>query len=441
MKKLLLFATLLLSVVNIVDAQISTTLTNNWKKTLVDGNFTAIGTDSRCIAYYNGKLYFSDRSGTTTTSEKKIQIYDASTGNFIKAVTLSTINDANGNNSIRIDNSGNIIISNLTTDARTTAFHVWKMANEDDTPTLIIDYTAPTDGSTGAIRIDFSAIYGDVNGNGYIMAPITTTGTVDDQDKTILKWNINSGTISSTPDKIILQDYSPTSATSNGTFAQITPINESSFYFDGTTTYPTIYNMSGTTVDGFANTTGVTTPIAAANGIAHVELSGADFIVCGANTTTTYATSPVMNSFYLYKMGDGNTFSGMTLLNTFPATGMGGTTNGSSVVLPIIEKISETKANIYLYAYLNGFAKYELNVDNTTTNINNANSNKNSIVCKNGIIYFPDAAIVEMFSASGQKLLSKHNMSSISAPTYAGIYIVKTTNLTGQSTIQKLIVK
>lgn len=140
-------------------------------------------------------------------------------------------------------------------------------------------------------------------------------------------------------------------------------------------------------------------------------------------------------------MGDGNTFSGMTLLNTFPATGMGGTTNGSSVVLPIIEKISETKANIYLYAYLNGFAKYELNVDNTTTNINNANSNKNSIVCKNGIIYFPDAAIVEMFSASGQKLLSKHNMSSISAPTYAGIYIVKTTNLTGQSTIQKLIVK
>jgi len=349
----------LISVASIINAQ-DVTSSATWIKSLNTGNFSLTGTDLRCMAYANSKLYFGDRIGTATTSAKKIQVYNTTTGDFIKTVTLPDINDAYGNNTIRTDAAGNLILMNLALDARTTPFHVWKMANEDATPTLIIDYTDPS--ATKAVRIDFGSIYGDVNGEGYILASISTSGTVTDQDKTILKWNINSGVVSSTPEKIILQSYSPAAVTSNGGYAQIYPVNATQFYVDGATTYPTLYNTNGTIADGFSNApAGITKPITNANGIATVKLGTTDFLICGANTETALATK---NCFYLYKMGDGGTFAGMTLVETLPIIGFGTVVNGSAVVLPIIEKVNESKANIYLYAYKNGYAKYELNLNN-----------------------------------------------------------------------------
>jgi len=360
----------LISIANIINAQ-EVTSSCKWIKSLNEENFTSfVGADSRCMAYANGKLYFGDRNGTGTTgSAKKIQIYDATTGDFIKTVKPPVINDAFGNNTIRTDAAGNLILTNLTLDARTatgTPFHVWKMVNEDATPTLIIDYTDPT--ATKAVRIDFGSIYGDVNGDGYILASISKSGTVvTDQDKTILKWIINRGVVSSTPEKIILQSYSPATITSNGSFAQIYPVNATQFYVDGATTYPTLYNTNGTIADGFSNApAGITKPITNANGVATVKLGTTDFLICGANTETTLATK---NCFYLYKMGTGGTFTGMTLLNTLPLTGLGSSANTYSIVLPVVEKISETKANIYLYANKNGYAKYELTINSSTTDV------------------------------------------------------------------------
>jgi len=413
-----------------------------WIKSLNIGNFNSIGTDSRCMTYANDKLYFGDRDGTTTTypgSAKKIQVYNATTGDFIKTVTLPSINDAYGNNSIRTDAAGNLILTNMTTDARTatgTPFNVWKMADEDATPTLIINYTDPT--ASKAVRIDFGSIYGDVNGDGYILASISKSGTVvDDQDKTILKWTINSGVVSSTPEKIILQSYSPATVTSNGSYAQIYPVNASQFYVDGATTYPTLYNTNGTIADGFSNApAGITKPITNANGVATVKLGTTDFLICGANTETTLATK---NCFYLYQMGDGGTFTGMTLLDTLPVAGLGSAINTYSVVLPVVEKINETKANIYLYANKNGFAKYELTINSSITDVNKIKIDDNYISIKNGKIIFSEISNVDVYNSLGQKLFSRQKVHSIDAPIYKGIYIIKFVNQKGLSKSKKIL--
>jgi len=392
------------------------------------------------MAYANGKLYFGDRNGTGTdsTSIKKIKVYDAITGDSIKTVTLPTINDAFGNNTVRTDAAGNLILTNMTTDARTatgTPFHVWKMANEDATPTLIINFTDPT--ATKAMRIDFGSIYGDVNGDGYILASISKSGTVTDQDKTILKWTINSGVVSSTPEKIILQGYSPATVTSNGSYAQIYPVNATQFYVDGATTYPTLYNTNGTIADGFSNAPiGITKPKTNGNGVATVKLGTTDFLICGANADTDLTTK---NCFYLYKMGDGGTFTGMILLDTLPVAGLGTGANIYSVVLPVVEKINETKANIYLYAYKNGIAKYELSINATA--INEIKNDDNYITIKNGEIILPEMSNVDIYSVSGQKLISSQNVYSINAPARRGIYVVKIKNQTGLSKTKKIFVR
>jgi len=48
--------------------------------------------------------------------------------------------------------------------------------------------------------------------------------------------------------------------------------------------------------------------------------------------------------------------------------------NSSNVVLPLIEQLSESRANINLYSHLNGIAKYEINVDRPVGKTKNINA-------------------------------------------------------------------
>lgn len=179
-------------------------------------------------------------------------------------------------------------------------------------------------------------------------------------------------------------------------------------------------------------------PFAMANGIAKIKLGTNDFLICGANTTTEYTSSPVMHSFYLYKMGVGGTFSGMTLLNTFPELGLGGSNNNPCVVLPIVEKVNETKANIYLYAYLNGIAKYELTINPTAVNeIKNTN---NQMVIYNRKISFNETSNVDIYDTFGKRILFKTRVTEINSPQNKGVYIIKTQNQSGKISIKKLII-
>ncbi|MEA4937045.1 MAG: hypothetical protein VB102_10445 [Paludibacter sp.] len=233
-----LFISCALSVINSLQAQ-EFTFTQKWVKSRNTGNFITIGTEARCMAYYNDTLYFGDR----LAPHNKMRLYSAQTGNFVRALILNDVTDNLGNNTVRTDEAGNIILANLTLDARTAPFHVWKMVNANVKPSLIINYTDIA--ATKAIRIDYANIYGDVNGDGYIIAAVNGTGT-QEQDKTVLKWVITNGIVSTVPEKIILQDYFPQSLTSNGATPHIFPVDARSFYFDGASSFPTLYGSNST---------------------------------------------------------------------------------------------------------------------------------------------------------------------------------------------------
>ncbi|MEA4937044.1 MAG: T9SS type A sorting domain-containing protein [Paludibacter sp.] len=424
MKKLLLIATCLIFVISNVKGQ-GFTLTPKWIESVNVGGFTPVGTLARCMAYYGDTLYFGDRATTTN----KMRLYSAETGEFARAFVMPTVTSVNGNNCIRTDVAGNIILSNLTTDARTTPFHVWRMANANAEPTLIINFTDPT--APKALRIDFSHVYGNVFGDGYIIAAIVGTG-LQDQDKTVLKWNINGGIVSSTPERIILQDYYPASSTSNGATPHVFPVDATSFFFDGAGSYPTLYGTNGSLLDGFANAGSVTKPAAVANGVATVQLGTKHFLICGANST--------INSFNLYQMGEGGTFSGMTLLSTFPEGGLSTSGNASNVVLPVVNKVSETQADIYIYAPERGYAKYELHTGPFSA-LSEIKNDDNYIITQNGIIHLTEKSNVEAYTISGQKIISKRDVFHVDVPTISGVYVINISNHNGTSTTKKILVK
>ncbi|MEA4937043.1 MAG: hypothetical protein VB102_10435 [Paludibacter sp.] len=185
-------------------------------------------------------------------------------------------------------------------------------------------------------------------------------------------------------------------------------------------------------LDGFSNTVDITTPAVAANGVATVQLGDKHFLICGASSTK--------NSFYLYQMGAGGSFSGMKLICEFPEGGLGTATNGPNVLLPIVEKVDESLANIYVYAYNNGYAKYELKIS-TVLSTNEIEHDTNYIIVKNGTIHFADKSNVCVYSISGQKMIIEYGVYSIDIPSVVGAYIIKAVNHDGSSAIKKILVK
>ncbi|MPM68658.1 hypothetical protein SDC9_115592 [bioreactor metagenome] len=262
------------------------------------------------------------------------------------------------------------------------------------------------------------------------MGAITGTGT-QDQDKTVLKWNISGGVVSSIPEKIILSGHYPTSTTSNGMTPQIFPIDATSFYFDGASSYPALYGTNGSLLDGFMNAESVIKPSEGANGVATVKLGNKHFMICGASSVT--------NSFYLYEMGEGGAFTGMKLISEFPEDGLGTVSNDRNVVLPIVEKVSETLANIYIYAFNNGYAKYELML-NPSSAINNILDENNYIINKNGTIYFKEKSNVEVYSITGHRIISIQDVNSIEAPKNIGFYTIRAVNQAGLTVTKKIII-
>lgn len=330
-------------------------LSLKWAKSIKTGNFTPIGTDSRTMAYANGKLYFADRENGVGNF---IHVYNASTGEFIRKVVIPANvfkGAAYPNNTILTDAAGNILLMNMTLKIQTSSFQVWRMKDENATPELVLNYKL---GEYGAkdIRIDYGSIYGDINKNGYIIAAVRQgKGYPENEDRLIFKWNIKSGTVNTTPKIISINAYEPSTSKSNGYSPYIFPKNDSIFYLDGSFSYPTLYDINGRKKDGFLNTTEVA-PQVKVNGVAEFKLGNNTFLVCGGNYNSS--------SFYLYRMGEAESFSGITKLYEFPEIGLGDIANSQFIQIPIIEKISEKSANIYIYSYLNGFAKYEITIEN-----------------------------------------------------------------------------
>ncbi len=427
----------------------------------------------------NGKMYFCSR-----TSVNQILVVDGATGAKLDPINLESNvftylgrNKANTadstwtaplpNNDIQKDNAGNILVSNLTT-SNAGRFQVWKIDLTTGGGTVLIDTDIITHyplSKTGT-RFDAIGVWGDVNNNAVIMAA-NAEATVTE----VYKWTVTNGVVNQKPDLIELdnsgQYWFGAYTTATNTFAplanlgsapRVLPVDDTYFYVDGNSTYPTLCDKDGNVIDGFYKifnpdgttqdatsygllTDEITSPSnqwvmnQGHNGVKEFQI-GTDYflIMAGSNT----AAKP-FSSFRLFKFKDASKlFKDMTLMWTFPQAGMGAVSNTVRTGMPEVE-VTGNSANIYLYTHENGYGAYTMTI---STGVNNINASNVDIVLRGRqIVISEQVKSAEIYSVVGQKIASYSNVSVMESPETKGIYIVNIIDKNGAKKTQKISVQ
>ena len=285
------------------------------------------------------------------------------------------------------------------------------------------------------------------------------------------KWTITGGVVDQKPALIELDNSGQywfgayTAGTNSfaplaslGTAPRVLPLDDTYFYVDGNTTYPTlvdkdgnvidgfykIYNPDGTTLDATAYgllTDNITDPAntwvmnQGHNGVKEFQIGSDYFLIMAASNT---AVKP-FSSFRMFKFKDASKlFKEMTLMWTFPQAGMGAVSNAYRTGMPEVEVIGNT-ANIYLYTQENGYGAYSMTI---ATGVNNINASNVDIILRGRqIVISEQVKTAEIYSVSGVRLATAYNTSEIAAPTQKGIYVIRVTDNSGAQKVQKIAVQ
>lgn len=451
-------------------------LTNKWLYSNKTNNYNVaidlLGAAGsvRGMASYNGKMLFCSRN-----SGNQILVVNGLTGARETPVTLASnvftymgrnkANTADSTyltalpcNDIKVDNAGNVLVSNLLT-SNVGRYQIWKINLTNGSGTLVIDQADmatlfPAPGGT-TIRFDAFGVWGDVTKNAVIMAARACDSNGAGPME-VYKWVITNG-VAGIPSLIELDNSVTTGAdlaglANLGSAPQVFPLDDNYFYVDGNATFPVLCDKDGNTVDGFkaklpnSIKDSVTAPAATPktiwsmnqghNGVAEFQVGDKYFIVMAASNT---AGTPA-STFRLFQFADANkAFSGLTCLWTFPQAGMGGASNAYRTGMPCVE-VNGTKANIYVYTGENGYGMYELDTA-APSGVISPNSSKVQITVFDSFIRLSEeVASVEVFNTTGQKLSSAKNVNVLEAPATKGVYMVTITDRNGEHKVQKVAI-
>lgn len=483
MKKLLLFATVLLfaastasASVNVVDPAVyADTLDfkfeNIWIQSKNAGGFPTDGYGlptavARGMAGKDGKILICSRNAAAVGGtgvdryilKTNIFVYDGLTGNYDKTIpvpdSLFHQKDAVGDtlrpitaypsNDLQVDDAGNVILMGMTLSLGSSPLVVAALKINLSTGTItsakrILNnkYTELYI-ATSLIRIDAFNVFGDMYGNGYIMAAVA--GTNAGVGNMVLRWNIVNGK----PDVVNYQaiqinKYIPLATTGNAIAPRVTPISQTLFYLDGNMSYPTIYDMDGNLVDSipkkYRDNRGM-----ANNGVDEFTISDGsvnrNFVLYSYQESSTSAS--MSSSWSLAELGAGQSLMNMTRLYNFPKAGLGTLSNPNRTAVPYIEVVGKS-AYIYVYNISNGLAAYKLTLKPTALDKNEMSSVSISLKA-NQIKVSEEVTSIEVVNITGQKLNSAHNVSVIDAPKTSGVYIVNIVDKNGAKKFQKISV-
>lgn len=434
------------------------TLTSKWlvSNTLDNLSANPIGTNSmvRGMTAKDGKMYFIDRE------HKQITVVDGATGNKLAPIALASNifqhvgKDKDGNdsiytagtlqyNDIKQDNAGNILISNLITSIAQ-PFQVWKIDLATGNGTLIVDEILKDniDFAEATVRFDAFGVIGDVNSSAIIMAANASAMEA-------YKWQVTNGVAGPAEAVIIATDTEGnflTNLTNPGSAPQIFPMDENYFYLDGNATLPTLIDMAGEVVDGFFNVPKEVEDWSVGignkqghNGLIEFEMAGEHFFLMAS--TNTVGTPP--SAFRLFKWANANKeFKDIKSLWTLPANGMGAASNPYRTAVPSVEVDEVNKvATLYLYTGENGYGVYEFEI-NDGSDVKNVNDNNivKINVNEKTLNFDKQVAHVTVYSIAGQIEVKAKNVHAVTVANN-GIYLVKATNLEGETVVHKVIVK
>lgn len=406
---------------------------------------TDIG-EARGMAVLNGEILFCQRGGTSASGN--ILVYDGATGAFKRNVALAAnvFTKTDGTavglvcNDIQVDDAGHVLVSNLCTGVATSNFQIWNINLSDGTGTKVLDCLLPELGSD-VYRFDAFGVFGDVTGDGYLMAaPAGDVASVGDQ---VLRWDIKGGVVdAANPTYIPIQGYYPAKAVSNGTAPRVCPVDNDLFYLDGFNGAASLYDMSGTMVDGFANAVDCAPINFGNNGIDEFSINGKNFVTYIYSNNEGYKVNAPDQAWDLCELGSNMAFTGMKKYFQYPAAGLGRASNSVRTALPRIElNAAKTIATIYVYAYKSGVAAYQFGLSSDLgTGIKEtvADATLKVATTANGIV-LSQASTVEVFNFAGQLVASKANASKVDLAT--GMYIVKAITAEGEVVTAKVNIK
>lgn len=423
-----------------------------------DNEIIAANNSARDMCFLKGKLLFPDRIN------KQIVIIDTETGLKDKALSLDPSlftyigrNRLNTNDStytagvyqfysLNTDNAGNLLIGN-SIQSNKDRYQIYKIDTFNGKGTLLIDQANleslfPT---ATNMRLDFFSVWGDINTNATLIAANGSTPAME-----VYKWRISNG-IASNPEIIHLDNVSLGTTLSGlesiGGFPRTSFITEDLFYVDGGNIYPTLVHSTGKVYSGFyEQATAIVDSISASaqkwimdsgnNGVAEFSIDNQHFLL----TASSNAASNPSSSFRLFRFIDSSkSFQNIECLWTFPKAGMGSSSNNHRTALPIV-KVNGKTASIFVYIGENGYAKYELSYNPlaTSTFPNYLNSDTNFHLQNNKVIFRGEALSLSIYNVTGQLVANISNTNQIEFKQKAGIYIVKATDIKGNTYAQRI---
>ncbi len=192
--------------------------------------FSTSANTERGIAYSSGHLYIVSRSAGTA-----VKIINANDGSEVGDIDVSSVSGGTYVlNDVETGTNGSILACNLTVDASSSPFKIYKWDNESSVPTTYISFTASNSYRLG----DNFTVAGDLSGDAVIYAVASGTNTV-------FRWTVSGGTLNSTPEIITLSGI--TTAGTSPSVASLGVTNTDDFYVNGHSAMsPVLFASDGT---------------------------------------------------------------------------------------------------------------------------------------------------------------------------------------------------
>ena len=442
------------------------TFSNEWLYSVTLDNFTttdftvdiATGTQVWSMVMKDGKLYFPKRDIEGT--DHKLLVVDAETGMMLDSISLQGVQDGPVPFAdIQKDAMGNILVGNLFFTNYTQSFQVWKVDLATGATTPVIDYSNfETDGFTNIIRFNSFGVWGNVDGDGYIMAANTCATwdvhtAIANRAWEVYKWTITNGVVAAKPQRIPVNvgAHYYSNFPSVGADARVLPIDANMFYLHGVQIFPAVVNMNGNILGGigevYANSSvefdDVTEPGTIYEmkvgycGIAEFQIGNEYFVVMAA--TNEFGSPP--STFRLFKKTAYNDFSNsMEVLWTFPAKiGMGTHKLPYHSAIPSVEvdEVSGT-ATIAVYVGENGYGVYTLKVNEHNVQIRQTQPDQKTLFVypnlTSGVVHVKCAlqSPISIYSLLGKlvhQFMPEKEETSVDMSFYPnGVYIFKAEN-------------
>ena len=283
--------------------------------------------------------YINNNHRLYVVSRPNVLILDAQTGDVVGNLNISGITGGTFTlNDVEVTEDGKIIAANLTTNAQTSAFKVYKWDDESSAPQLIIEYAG------GAYRLgDKITVVGNWSDNSAVLyAGVANSNR-------ILKWTMSNNAFNQTPQEIILSDVS-----NYGTNPSVAPIGKgnSNFFVNATSILPKYYSPTGSVL-GTCPSGLVATQ---SNAIRYFEKFGKKFLV-------TYQYGAFNENARILDITNG--IANATIYETTPTLGDNANNIGLSGDVAV-RYYGRGVFIIYVLATNNGIGAYQITIDTTT---------------------------------------------------------------------------